>query len=193
MTNPLTEDDFASLIRRLGRLAPQASALKSTGFRSATPRYATETDLLTGEGSRKGGGRWNPRDLAAVYASLTAETAMAETLAQARYYGWAEQAVMPRTFVAISFSLKRVLDLTDGDIRRRLAVSQTRMIQTDWLAEMAAGTVPVTQLLGQAAAEIGLEGLLVPSAADPGGRNIVAFPRNFRTPRAAVVLAPNKL
>ncbi len=193
MTTPLTEDDFASLIRRLGRLMPQAAAFKSKGFRSVTPRYATETDLLTGEGSQRFGGRWNPPGLAAIYASLTPETALAETLAYARYYGLTAQAVMPRTFVAISFNLKRVLDLTDGDIRRRLAFSQQRIIETDWRAEMGEGNVPLTQLLGQAAAEIGLEGLLAPSAAEPSGQNIVAFPQNFKTSRAVVVLGPDKL
>lgn len=182
-----------SLIRRLERLAPQAPAFKGKAFRSATPRYSQEADLVAGEGSREFGGRWNPPGLAAVYASNTPETAMKETLAQARYYGWSEHDVMPRTFVAVSFNLKRVLNLTDGDVRRKLAVSKKRIIETDWRAEMNAGKVPLTQLLGQAAAEIGLEGLLAPSAAEPSGWNIVAFPHNFKTSKAVVVLAPDKL
>jgi len=99
---------------------------------------------------------------------------------------------MPRTFAAISFSLKRVLDITEGSIRRRLAISQNRIIGTDWRAEMAAGNVPLTQLLGQAASDIGLEGLLVPSAAEPNGRNIVAFPKNLKTPSDLVVPAPSE-
>ncbi|NQT41230.1 MAG: RES family NAD+ phosphorylase [Planctomycetes bacterium] len=191
MATSRTEDDFASLVRKLGRLTPQASAFEATGYRSASPRYATETDLLTGEGSRRCGGRWNPPGLAAVYASLTPETAMAETLALARYSGWAAEVAMPRTFVAMSFNLKRVLDLTDGNIRRRLAFSRKRMIESDWRAAVSA---PLSQLLGQAAAEVGLEGLLVPSAVEPyGGRNIVAFPRNIKAPKAVVLLSPGKL
>ncbi len=193
MTAPPMKDDFASLIGKLRRLSSRASGFKWKVFRSTTPRYATEMDLLTGEGSRKFGGRWNPPGLAAIYASLTPETAMAETLAQARYYGWPEHAVMPRTFVAISFNLKRVLDLTDGDIRRRLAVSRKRLLQTNWRAEMDAGNVPLTQLLGRAASESGLDGLLVPSNAEPSDRNIVAFPKNFKTAGAVAVLAPQKL
>lgn len=193
MTAPLIEGDFASLLRKLRRLSSRASGFKRDVFRSTTPHYATETDLLTGEGSRRFGGRWNPPGLAAIYGSLTPETAMAETLAHARYYGLPEHAAMPRTFVAISFNLKRVLDLTDGDIRRRLAVSRKRMVEADWRAEMDAGNVPLTQLLGQAASEIGLDGLLAPSNAEPSGRNIVAFPENFKTAGAVVVLAPDKL
>jgi len=193
MTTPPRKDDFASLARRLGRLLPRASRFHSTMFRSATPRYATERDLLTGEGSRKHGGRWNPPGMAAIYASLTPETAVAEALAQARYFGWPAHAVMPRTFAAISFSLEIVLDLTCGDIRRRLAISENRMLQSDWRADNRSGNVAITQLLGQAAAEIGLEGLLVPSAAQRCGQNIVAFPRNFKTRSAVVVLAPENL
>ncbi len=189
----LMKDDFASLLRKLQRLSSRAFGFNRDVFRSTTPRYATETDLLTGEGSRKFGGRWNPCGLAAIYASLTPEAAMAETLAHQRYYGLPEHAAMPRTFVAISFNLKRVLDLTDGDIRRRLAVSRKRMLQTNWRAEMNAGNVPLTQLLGQAASESGLDGLLVPSNAEPTGRNIVAFPKNFKTAGAVVVLAPEEL
>lgn len=81
-------------------------------YRSASPKYANSRDLLTGGGSRRFGGRWNPVGIAAVYGSLTPETAMEETLAHARYYGLPVHASMPRTFVAISFALKSVLDLT---------------------------------------------------------------------------------
>ena len=70
---------------------------------------------------------------------------------------------MPRTFVAISFRLKRVLDLTDGSVRQKLSVSLKRILDTGWRAEMDAGVMPLTQLLGQAATAAGLEGLLVPS------------------------------
>jgi RES domain-containing protein len=190
MTAPLEERDFAAIVRKLRRLITQACAFKSTAFRSVNPRYATEADLLSGHGSREFGGRWNTLGLAAVYASLSPETAMAETLAHVRYYGLPAQAIMPRTFVAISFALERVLDLTDGKIRRRLRFSLTRHIHTDWRAEMAVGNVPLTQVLGRAAADVGYEGLLVPSVAEPGGQNIVAFPKNITSPTGMVVLPP---
>jgi RES domain-containing protein len=185
--------DLASLIRKLERLIPEASDFSGKTFRSATPHYATEKDLLTGEGSRRFGGRWNPPGLAAVYASLTPETAMAETLAHARYFGLSEYDAMPRTFVAISVDLSSVLDLTDGKVRQRLAFSLKRIVETDWRKETDAGKVPFTQWLGHAAADVGFEALLVPSAAEANGRNIVAFPPNFHSTSAAMVVAPGKL
>ena len=43
---------------------------------------------------------------------------------------------------------------------------------------------------GQAASDIGLEGLLVPSAAEPNGQNIIAFPRNLIAPSNVAMLSP---
>jgi RES domain-containing protein len=164
---------------RLTALRNLASGVSLTAYRSSTPKYATETDLVTGEGSRRFGGRWNPPGLAAIYASVTPETAMAETLAHVRYFCLPIHSVMPRTFVALDFQLNRVLDLTDGRIRQRLGLSEKRIVETDWRAEMDAGREPVTQLVGRAAADVGLEGLIVPSSAHQKGSNIVAFPACF--------------
>jgi len=85
MADPRKEHAFALFVGKLGRLISEASAFNSTTFRSVNPRYATEADLVGGHGSRKFGGRWNTPGLAAVYASLTPETAMAETCKIACY------------------------------------------------------------------------------------------------------------
>lgn len=149
-------------------------------YRSSSPKYASETDLLTGLGSKKEGGRWNPSGIATVYASLTPQTAMQETLAHNKYYGIPVQDAMPRTFVAIKPRLRFILDLRIGSIRRRIRVSEERMLTTDWRFEARRGRVPITQQLGKAAYEVELEGLIVPSAADPTGCNLLVFPDNLR-------------
>jgi RES domain-containing protein len=91
------EPSLDQLKARLTRLLLSARPLVMTTYRSTAPKYATETDLRTGEGSRQYGGRWNPIGIAVVYASLTPETAMAEALAQNRYYGLPIEDAMPRT------------------------------------------------------------------------------------------------
>src|SRR5437763_13148806 len=96
---------FEQLKSRLGRLLPSAVIFADVGYRSSTPKYATEDDLVSGEGSKIHGGRWNPPGIAALYMSLTPETAMAETLAHHRYYGIAVEEAMPRTFVAVQAKL----------------------------------------------------------------------------------------
>lgn len=157
-------------------LIGSTSGIELTTYRSASPKYANERDLITGEGSRQHGGRWNPPGVAAIYSSLTPETAMAEALAHARYYGFPIQSVMPRTFIALHLQLQRVLDLSKAKVRKKLGISKPRLVKTDWRAEMDLHQVPVTQAIGQAAFEAGIEALIVPSAADPAERNLVVFP-----------------
>ncbi|MBX9677791.1 MAG: RES domain-containing protein [Gemmataceae bacterium] len=79
----------------MSRLLDSATPFAHTVFRSTSPKYATETDMFSGKGAEKSGGRRNPPGVAAVYASLTPETAMAETLAHHRYYGIPIENAMP--------------------------------------------------------------------------------------------------
>lgn len=178
---------------RLSQLLPSAASFTETVYRSVTPKYAIETDLLTGAGSKRHGGRWNPIGIAVVYNSLTPETAMAESLAHYRYFQIPIEESMPRTFVATMVKLRAVLDLRQGRVRQRLQVSQDRILTVDWRTEVRAGRVPITQLLGRAAAEIGLEGLVVPSAADPNGHNLLIFPENLDPSSTATVLHADRL
>jgi RES domain-containing protein len=116
---------------RFANLLDRAAALAGTIYRSAAPKYANSTDLLSGEGSRRNGARWNPVGVAAIYGSLTPQTALEESLAHANYYRLPVHAAMPRTFVAIEFSLELVLDLTEGRNRQALAISETRLLACD--------------------------------------------------------------
>lgn len=133
------------LICRFKAIKPTRIAV--TAYRSATPQYAQQTDLLTGEGSRLHGSRWNPPGIAAVYASLTPETAMEESLAHFRYYGIALHAAMPRIFVAIQAKLSKVVDLTEGANRKRLLIAEHRLVECDWRKEMATALSPCPSLL----------------------------------------------
>lgn len=87
---------------------------------------------------------------------------------------------MPRTFVAFDFDLLSLLDLTDGAIRRSLGISEKRLLSCDWRAEMWAHRVPITQQFGRAVYLAGLEAILVNSAADLCGRNLVIFVDNLK-------------
>jgi RES domain-containing protein len=178
---------------RLKRLVPLATAFAGTAYRSSTPPYAIEDDLLTGEGSKRNGGRWNPPGIAVVYASLTPEVAMAETLAHNRYYGIAIEEAMPRTFVAIEATLQFVLDLREGGVRQRLQVSEERILSVDWRKEVRAGREPIAQMIGRAAHETDWEGLIVPSAAAPNGHNLLIFPDKLLAGSSITVLHPDRL
>lgn len=178
---------------RLARLAPSATPFEGVVYRSSSPAYATETDLLTGEGSRRFGGRWNPPGIALVYASLTPETAMAETLAHYRYFGIPIEEAMPRTFIAIEVKVQCILDLRDGKVRQRLQLSEERIVTSDWRADVNEGREPISQRLGRAAHVATLEGLIVPSAADRKGHNLLIFPDRLRPGSTVRVVNPDKL
>jgi RES domain-containing protein len=176
---------------RVSGLKPLGTRVATVVYRSSTPRYATENDLLTGIGSQRW--RWNPVGLAAVDASLTPETALAETLAHHRYYNLPLEQAMPRTFVAIEARLRQVLDLGNGQVRQRLRLSLASLLAVDWRRDMAEGRIPLTQVLGWAADLSGFEGLLVPSSADPTGINLLVFPRKLRPGSRLEILSPERL
>lgn len=182
-----------SLNERIANLAAAATEFRGEIYRSASPKYATSRDLVTGEGAKRFGGRWNPAGVAAVYGSLTPQTALEETLAHARYYGLPINTSMPRTFVAIHVELSRVLDLTSGGNRQSLRVSEWRMLECDWRAECDAGREPITQQIGRLAAETGLEAILVRSSADDSGSNLVVFPDNLSKASCLSVVSPDRL
>lgn len=177
---PSAESTLGQLRERLLTRLGSAKPFEQLVYRSSTPKYATETDLITGEGSKRQGGRWNPLGIAVVYASLTPETALAETLAHNRYYNLPIEDAMPRTFVALQVKTQCILDLTDGQVRQRLRFSLDAIRTVDWRHEMHLGRKPITHEIGQAAFEVGLEGLIVSSAADTKGKNLLIFPANLR-------------
>ncbi|HTN01063.1 MAG TPA: RES family NAD+ phosphorylase, partial [Planctomycetaceae bacterium] len=89
--------------------------------------------------------------------------------------------------------LQAVLDLRLGTVRQRLQVSLDRILKVDWRKEVEAGREPITQVLGRAASDVGLEGLIVPSAASPDGQNLLVFPKNLQTGSELRVLSPERL
>ena len=131
-----------------------------TLFRFQTLNFPAPRDVLSGEGAKWRGGRWNLPGLATLYGSTTDTTALEECKAIDRYYG--VETKSPRLLVAIEASLMRVLNLTSPEIRGPL---------------QASGRESFTQAIGRAVATTGGSGLLVRSAAVHEGINGVVFPR----------------
>lgn len=173
--------DHDRLARFFRRVCAEAVPWQGEIFRSTTPAYARATDLASGLGALNHGGRWNaPGTFATVYGAFTPEGAMAEVLAHFDYFGITPSRMGRRIFCVLETRLASVLDLTDGAFRRRLRVSEARMRGTDWRRAVDEGEESITQAVGRAAFESGLEGLVVPSAPTSGTRNLVLFPDNLR-------------
>lgn len=161
------------------KLAKNACPYVATVYRSVSLRHSRSRDIVSGEGSFRFGGRWNPPGVRANYGSLTPEGAMAETLASARYHGFAAHSAMPRIFVAMQVQLSLVLDLTDPAIGKAGGFRASSFNGVDWRSDVSAGRLPITQMIGRSAAACGLEAILVPSAASVNDQNLVTFVDNL--------------
>jgi len=171
----------AELRRALQKCLPLSAGWTGTTFRSVTIRYAGRTDLLSGKGSRKYGGRWNPPGLFdCVYGSLEPKTALSEALGASAAFGIPPVKMRPRVFVAINLRVQAVLDVRDVAVLARLGVTRDELLTTNWLADQESGHEALTQALGRLAWEGRLEGILVPSVREPGGSNLVLFPGRRR-------------
>jgi RES domain-containing protein len=154
-------------------------------FRATSVEYANRDDIVTGQGAKRAGARWNPPgSFAAVYTSLTPETALAEYLAQYRHFGFPDSSAMPYVMVGLQVVLKNALDLTDAEVRRTVGVSLARMTNLGW--RKAGKHESLTQAIGRLCFEAGFEAILVPSAVAPGEANLVVIPGNVEPPAGYV-------
>jgi len=186
-------DAVQDLFGRLAACVPRAVELHCSAFRSAGVEYAHESDLLSGDGAARYGGRWNPRGVSAIYASLDPMTAVKESYQEFLKYGFAGATIRPRVFVGIQVDLTCVLDLTQARIRRALGYTVSDLVTEDWRAIQAAGEESWTQAIGRGAVAAGFEALLAPSARNRTGKILVAFPSNLRTAHAVRVMAAEEL
>lgn len=126
-------------------------------------------DPLSTQGSRNAGGRYNlPGNFGALYTSMTAATAQVEIERGLRLRG-----INPTAYPASSWwdyeletTLEAVLDLTDPDVLAALGLGPDALITTE---------VGPTREIAAEARSRGYQGLLVPSAAEPGSKNLVVF------------------
>ena len=185
--------EVQDLFDRIAGCLLQAVKLNAIAFRSAGVKYANEKDFTSGGGASYYGGRWNPPGVAAIYASLDPATAVKESYQEFIKYGFKPGNIQPRVFAGLKLNVNRVLDLTDAKIRKKLGFSRDRLTGEDWQAIQRGGEESWTQTIGRGALLAGFEGLLVPSARDPKGTNVVIFPRNLASPSTVEVLGKEKL
>jgi RES domain-containing protein len=186
--------DYKRFRDALQRIFPLAIPFRGTLYRACDPTYANTRDLVTGEGSQKHGGRWNPpRSFATVYLAQSVEGAIAETLGLPSHYGFDPAGRLPLTLVALDTALVQVVDFADARVRKSIGVTLAEMNACDWRNDNAGGREAVTQALGRAAFELGTEGIIVPSAVKRTFRNFNVFPRNLGGKSSLTIRRSEKL
>ena len=167
------------------RLRAVGSALDSEYagelVRFINPAYSKSADIVDGAGALHAAGRWNLKGAARLsYTALTPQTALAEALAHVQYYRLPVTLALPRVLVALDLNVSRAMDLREGSVRQALRISQATICQLDWRVENQTGREAITQAWGRAFAAAGFEAVIVPSAADPSGANVLVFPANLQ-------------
>lgn len=159
-------------------------------FRVSVPEYATREHLLSGNGAKERGGRWNPVGCATLYTALDESTALAE------FGSRFESFVLPAkararilTVTPIGVTLDRVVDLS-GEAFDSVEASLRAAF---FAADYRSGSTPraPSQDLGERLAAAGVQGLRVPSVARAGGECLVLFRQNV--PSAAFTLPDDVL
>jgi RES domain-containing protein len=122
--------------------------------------FADNSPLL----ANTGGSRWNPRDVAAIYASLDRDTALAEANHRISLEPFRPRA--KRTLYRLHFELGNVLDLSSRKLLATVGVGDAELVELNFSA---------CQIVGGAVAWLGHDGMIVPSARH-SGVNLVVFP-----------------
>jgi len=153
--------------------------LRSTntvGYRSQTPGF----DARSGEGARRFGGRYNPpRSFPVVYLCLSRACVVAELTRQALRQSVQLQDLLPRELWALEAALERVLDLTDAVVLSGVGLTPQDLVRGDH---------GLTQEIGEAAHERGIQAVKSPSAT--GVDEVLAvFPENLAGTTLSVDLA----
>lgn len=170
----------ARRVSRLEGLEDSLSPFKKTLYRFINPAYSKPDDIVNGAGALHASGRWNLKGTFALsYTALQPETALAEALAHVRYFRLPPASALPRVLVSLHLEAVRILDLREGKVRQTIRLSQRTIRSLDWRAENRGGYQAETQAWGEAFAAAGLEAVVVPSAADPAGANVLVFPGNL--------------
>lgn len=176
---------FEQIKAAIGGLVKAGTAWAGVCYRCTEPRFVDQ--IISGKGSQLHGGRWNSKgSFPAVYLCDTVEAALREYLARGRRLRLPDHSFLPLVMAGVKVKVGNLLDVTDPMIATVidpfLALEKThwRSIQDRREA--------ISQAIGRAASDRGYPGLIAPSQALAGGKNIVIFPRNLKTRESLTAL-----
>ena len=173
---------FAEILAALDGAKDQARAWTGNGFRLAALSHASAGKILSGRGSQEFGGRWNAAGtFPALYCSLLPETAVTETMSRFRKTGLKARRPLPGVLVSLAIKLQNVFDFSDPHAFPAIEPFLVKAKRENWQRLQDEGREASSQAIGRAAHQLGMEGILFPSAVVSGVKNLVVFPDNLRS------------
>ena len=151
-------------------------------YRAHNPQWSWTP--LSGEGTRRHGGRFNRRGVPALYTSLDPLTAIREAQPLGR-------PMQPLTLCAYEVDAEPVFDALDEEHRRDQDVSDADLVCAAWEAEMLAGLVPASQALADRLIVAGYVGMRVRSfavGAGTGDINLVMWQWSANPPARVALI-----
>ena len=136
-----------------------------TYFRLHTPRWAHQP--TSGAGAARHGGRLNRPETEALYLAGDLQTAVAE-------FKQATPLLAPATIVSYSVLLSRVADFSKGFDPTRWPPIWEEFF-CDWRKLVLDRIEPPSWVISDRVLAAGFQGVLFPSAANPGGTNLVVY------------------
>jgi RES domain-containing protein len=143
--------------------------LQAVVYRALNPVWVS--DPLSGEGARRHGGRFNPKGMAALYATLDPVTAVREV-------SQIGQPLQPTILVSFRADVEPVFDATDPKALDGQGMTPEALAADDWRVFMAKGEDAPTQRFAHRLAQAGFAGMLAPSyarLAPPQARNLILW------------------
>ena len=171
--------NFDAIKQAIQKLSKKGRAFSAVCYRCTEPQFADQ--IVSGLGNQLHGARWTAKNsFPTVYLCETVEAALQEYLARARRMRLPDHKSLPMVMAWIKVKTANLLDTTDAQvatiIHPFLATDKIhwRVIQDRREA--------VSQAIGRAIQEVCFSGLIAPSLASPGSRNIIIFPKKLKAP-----------
>ena len=173
---PSSHPDYAKIIAALRPLKVRAAPYAATLYRCVETAFAH--DFVSGKGAQLHGGRWNPKGaFPAVYLCDSPETALAEYLARSRRMRLPDTRALPMVMAAVETRVSLALDL-DAPKIAAVVLPFLASEKVQWRAVQNRREA-ISQAIGRALHQLGLQAMLATSQARSTGRTIVLFPDQF--------------
>lgn len=171
-----THPNFDEIRAALEPLPKKGKLVTAVCYRCTQPEFVPQ--IVSGLGSQIHGGRRNPKNsFPAIYLCETAEAALQEYLARGRRMKLPDHKSLPMVMAAVNVRASNVLDITDSKIATIIAPLLAKD-KIHWRA-IQHRREAASQAVGRALHDVCFSGLIAPSPALPGSRNLILFPQKL--------------